>query len=190
MNNRGESMAKAIDAADYIIQAAKHDGVNNMTNMKLNKVLYYAQAISLQKYGHPLFEDPINAWTLGPVVPHVYYAFNEGGERGDKPITAPQQKVPDNAFTPDEADALSDAYVAFGRTYDAEDLSHRTHKDGGPWSQCYKPGMVPGVEIPIDLIKQYFSEHPVVKENAFDSEGEILIAPDSNGRLDIPEDWD
>lgn len=183
-------MAQVMKAADYIIKAANADGISDMTNMKLNKILYYAQAISLQKYGKPLFDDKIQAWTWGPVVPRVYYAYNDDGELGKKVIKEPLESVSEDAFTPEEADALSDAYVAFGKTHNAAELSQRTHTKGGPWDQVYDGGKVPGREITIAKISEYYRKHPVVHVEPPDSEGSEVIRADSDGKLVIPEDWD
>ncbi len=44
-----------------------------MSNLKLQKLLYDAQGHYLGGHGQPLFEDPIEAWVHGPVVPSTYY---------------------------------------------------------------------------------------------------------------------
>ena len=42
--------------------------------VKLHKLLYYAQGHHLADLGHPLFEDTISAWDMGPVVGTLWYA--------------------------------------------------------------------------------------------------------------------
>ncbi|WP_322752321.1 Panacea domain-containing protein [Frankia sp. Cas3] len=53
-------------AADFLGRAGP------MSPMKLQKLVYYAQAWHLVRYGHPLFPDGIEAWRQGPVVRHLY----------------------------------------------------------------------------------------------------------------------
>lgn len=50
----------------------------SMTNLKLQKLLYFIQASSLIYLGEPAFVDKIEAWQYGPVVPNAYneYRFN------------------------------------------------------------------------------------------------------------------
>jgi len=48
-----------------------------ITNLKLQKILYFAQAYYLSKLGKPLFSDAIEAWEYGPVVPSVYKKYRE-----------------------------------------------------------------------------------------------------------------
>lgn len=64
---------RALDVANYFI--ANYGGGTEMTNLKLNKLVYFAQAVSLKQYGVPLFSDEIQAWSYGPVEPEVYHAF-------------------------------------------------------------------------------------------------------------------
>ena len=70
----GEKMT-ALTLANYILTRAKKQGIN-ITNLKLQKILYYVQGYFLAKFDHPLFPDDIQAWTFGPVVPNVYYHFS------------------------------------------------------------------------------------------------------------------
>ncbi|GHU75690.1 hypothetical protein AGMMS49992_20150 [Clostridia bacterium] len=63
---------KAIDAANFLIDiCAKSDQHDYMTNLRLQSLLFYAQGWSLVLRGEPLFDDPIEAWDHGPVVPSV-----------------------------------------------------------------------------------------------------------------------
>ena len=61
-------MRKAIDIANYLLELFKFDE-DGLTNLKLNKLLYYVQGCSYQRFNRPLFEDEIEAWNYGPVIP-------------------------------------------------------------------------------------------------------------------------
>lgn len=65
----------ALDIAKYIIN--KCNEVNTpITNLKLQKLLYYAQGKCLAQKGSPLFGEDIYAWKYGPVIPNVYSHFS------------------------------------------------------------------------------------------------------------------
>ena len=46
-----------------------------VTNLKLQKTLYYVQGYYLYRFGKPLFDDEIVNWAYGPVVPEAYFEF-------------------------------------------------------------------------------------------------------------------
>lgn len=75
--------------ADYIIRFA-HECGEPISNLKLQKLLYYAQAWYLARHGKPLFDERIEAWVHGPAVPPVYGAFKKWAwqtiEKPDSPI--------------------------------------------------------------------------------------------------------
>ncbi|MEL6879054.1 MAG: type II toxin-antitoxin system antitoxin SocA domain-containing protein [Cyanobacteria bacterium J06607_10] len=76
-------MINPLSAAEYFIVRAYEDKTDaDMTNMKLQKLLYYAQSLHLALYDEPLFEEDMQAWRYGPVCPSAYdyycdYASNQ-----------------------------------------------------------------------------------------------------------------
>ena len=60
-------MASAHDVAKYILQAK-----DAMDTWKLQKLAYYSQAWHLVWDEEPLFDEPIEAWANGPVVPALF----------------------------------------------------------------------------------------------------------------------
>ena len=70
INRKNDSdKLKAIDVAHYIINNSL------VSNLRLNKLLYYCQYESLKKYNKPLFADDFVAFEYGAVVPDVYYMY-------------------------------------------------------------------------------------------------------------------
>lgn len=65
--------------ADYFLSLVREDEGDLMTNLKLQKLLYYAQGFHLAMYGKPLFDKKIEAWIYGPVVPYVFKKYKEYG---------------------------------------------------------------------------------------------------------------
>lgn len=73
-------MYSAIAIANYFIQNALEKGVG-LTNLRLQKTLWFAHATFYHDKGRRLFDDPVVAWPLGPVVPSVYYLARPYGAR-------------------------------------------------------------------------------------------------------------
>lgn len=64
--------------AKYIlIKASEDESYKNITNLKLQKILFYTQAWYLANYGEAVFSDEIHAWEYGPVVPSVYHEYKK-----------------------------------------------------------------------------------------------------------------
>ena len=66
-------MADVKDIAQLFIQLGDGDDV---TNLKVQKLVYYAQGFYLALNGKPLFNNDIKAWAHGPVVPELYQEYN------------------------------------------------------------------------------------------------------------------
>lgn len=71
--------------ANQLLLYAANDGAELMSNMKLQKMLYYQQGFHLAYFGTPLFDDEIEAWMYGPVVPAMYDKFKDFGRAGIEP---------------------------------------------------------------------------------------------------------
>lgn len=71
-----DDMPTALEVANYFLATAPQD---TMTNLKLEKMCAYAQAVSLAYLGNPLFDESIEAWDHGPVIPTVYHEFKGNG---------------------------------------------------------------------------------------------------------------
>lgn len=77
---------KVIDIANKLLaKAANVCGGDLMSNMTLQKMLYYEQGYHLAEFGTPLFDDNIEAWMYGPAVPCVYEHFKGHGAGGILP---------------------------------------------------------------------------------------------------------
>src|ERR1044071_4359251 len=66
----------ALRAARYILRRM-HDSGEPISNLKLQKLLYYAQGWHLALRNEPLFHERIEAWVHGPAVPPVYGHFKK-----------------------------------------------------------------------------------------------------------------
>ena len=67
-------MSKVLEISNYILDCLETSNIT-ASNLKLQKLLYFAYGICLQSYGMKLFENQIEAWMRGPVVESVYKEF-------------------------------------------------------------------------------------------------------------------
>lgn len=70
----GAAMITANTVADYFLAFA-NECEELITNLKLNKLVYYTQAWHLALFNDPMFDDEIEAWVHGPVLPAVYDVY-------------------------------------------------------------------------------------------------------------------
>ena len=80
----------AIEVANHFIEQAEKAG-QELTQMKLHKLLYFAHGWHLAMTGKPLFEEPILAGPYGPYMQSVYegaYGFGSGDLRGYRILPA------------------------------------------------------------------------------------------------------
>src|SRR5690606_8871278 len=68
----GGNMANVNAVASYFISRSSELNENDLTNLKLQKLLYYAQAECVKSHTAKIFNEPIEAWDYGPVVSSVY----------------------------------------------------------------------------------------------------------------------
>jgi uncharacterized phage-associated protein len=172
-------MTSVFDVAKFIIESA--GGESDMTNMKLNKLLYYAQGTHLARTGQPLFNDTIEAWPYGPVIPTVYQQYKEFG---GSPIPM-QQSFVEPSFSQDEADSILDVVREYGK-FTAFHLRDKTHAPGTPWAETPQSHV-----ITKNLILQYFSQREEAPRWTFDvSRIPTVGFRDSDGLLVLPADDD
>ena len=67
-----------IDISAYIIEYSNEIG-SPVSNLKLQKLLYYSQAAMLVELGQKCFDSKIMAWEFGPVVVEAYQHYKEYG---------------------------------------------------------------------------------------------------------------
>ena len=134
----------ALEIAKYVIDKCTRDE-QPVSNLQLQKILYYIQKTFL-KNGTEAFEDEMEAWQFGPVVPNVYYHYCGYGAM---PISITKEN-----FTILSSDAsYIDKIVEEKRVLDPWDLVAETHKEDGAWAKIYRKGLGNHCVIPTDLIK-------------------------------------
>jgi len=141
-----------MDIARWFVAWAAADDESHLTNLKLQKLLYYAQGANYALRGEPLFDDEIQAWAHGPVVPEVYHCYKEfrGGAI-----------EPTETYSWDEIPATdARTLILVWNTYGAKSawkLRDMTHQES-PWLDHYRDG-VQNVVIPKESIAVFFKSN-------------------------------
>ena len=179
MKNNSDNYS-ALDIANFLVYLMA-DSYSDLSNMKLNKLLYYAEGHYLKQTGKSLFDERIMAWQHGPVVREVYDVYKK---YSGKPI-----KTYDNQRIDNLSDEVKSFLVDIARTYGrytAGTLRNMTHKPKTPWSSVNV-----GDEITKDNIKSYFDEKekPLDQVDLVFTEEDFVGHRDKDGILVLPEDW-
>ena len=115
------------EIAKKIIAKTDTEHGDTISNLKLQKMLYYMQGFHLAFFGTPLFEEEIKAWQYGPVVPSVYEEYKR---YESKAIDLPEGPVIE--LTEDEEAVFDNVYDEYNQ-FSAVALMKMTHKES-PWS--------------------------------------------------------
>ena len=114
--------------ANYLIlKASEDDGGELLSNLKLQKLLYYSQAFFYAKYETPLFSEKIEAWHYGPVVPEIYRKYKQCGS-GSISVKDISNKF---NFTNEQKEMIDEVFEYFGQ-FSASKLVTITHAEP-PW---------------------------------------------------------
>ncbi len=148
-------MLTADQVADYFILRVDESSGDVMTNLRLQKLVYYAQAWHLALTGEPLFEDDFEAWVHGPVIPHLYRRFKENGWRAiDRAATSPMPEIDDET-----RGILEEVWSAYGQ-FSATHLEELTHGEI-PWLDArrgYDAGTSCSEVIPQAAMRDYYAQ--------------------------------
>ena len=142
-------MLSALKVADYFLGLVDEEAGDSLSNLKLQKLVYYAQGFHLALTGDPLFDDPIEAWEHGPVVPSLYRAFKC---YGSGPIPPPDNGIDLDCYPEEVRDLLDEVFQVYGQ-YSAWKLRNMTHVEP-PWVDAHN--VSPSTVIPKEAMKNYF----------------------------------
>jgi uncharacterized phage-associated protein len=150
--------------ANLILDIAEAQRVT-ITNLSLNKILYFIHAWYLAFHKRPLINAKIEAWEYGPVIREVYSEFKKFGGNA---ITARAQKfdvdklqkiICVDSFSEEDLIFINNQFSKYGKKGVGE-LVGLSHEKGGPWDLAYnQSGKInPGMHISDELIEAYFSQ--------------------------------
>lgn len=142
----------------YFILSARESG-GEMTNLKLQKLLYYAQAWSLAINGKPLFSEKFQAWMHGPVQPETYQKYKKYGWHSIDDEIAESLDDVKRQFNKNELNVLEQVKEIY-MPIDAYGLEKLTHQEE-PWQKARGvcgPGDRCSEEIDEDVMKSYYGQ--------------------------------
>jgi uncharacterized phage-associated protein len=113
-----------VDIAEYFIWIANETG-SFISNLKLQKLVYYAQAWHIALHDNPLFEEDFEAWVHGPVIPSLYQKYESFRWQPISEAVAPE--LPDDISQ--FLDEVAEEYFACD-TYELEQMTHAED----PWN--------------------------------------------------------
>ncbi|MBE7364871.1 Panacea domain-containing protein [Corynebacterium guaraldiae] len=142
-------MARVNDVARYILENVD----SGVSTMKLQKLVYYAQAWSLVWDEKPLFNSRIEAWANGPVCRDLYKCH-----RGE--FTASTDMFPGDStqLNADEKDTIDAVLAAYGHL-NGQQLSDLSHNER-PWREA-RVGVADGApstnEVSLEVMQDFYS---------------------------------
>lgn len=157
-------MEKALAVANMFIQLAQQHK-QSLTQMKLQKLIFFAHGWHLAICGTPLVDETFQAWKYGPVLPSVYHEFKSFGtlnidRLGTEFVCTAEGfewRAPAIADTTGTVSQLINKIWEVYGNYSGTELSRMTHLPDTPWSMMRdKYGDARDIPIPDDIIKPYF----------------------------------
>ncbi len=139
----GDEMYSALNMAKYIIDKCTKDR-NPISNLQLQKILYYIQREFLQQ-GAMAFSENIEAWQFGPVVPEVYKQYCGFG-------ALPIRMRYVVAIQSSDKNII-DPIIEKKRILNPWDMVSDTHSSGKAWDLIYRGGLGDHQIIPQELIR-------------------------------------
>lgn len=149
MFNKGKY--SAIDIANWFLNENRKQmnfgDSEFITNLKLQKLLYYAQGCYLAQNDESLIKEDFLAWEHGPVIRKIYNKFRIFGSNGIQ-----YEEDYDDKLDEDTKVLLKKVYDRFGQ-YTAWKLRDMTHQET-PWKETERNHVIDKM-----IIQNYFKEN-------------------------------
>jgi uncharacterized phage-associated protein len=141
--------------ADYFLLQVDALAGDTISNLKLQKLCYYAQAWSLALDDRPLFAERIEAWAHGPAIPKLYRRFKKYGSQAINPLDIVSD--PERDLHLDHKGRLDEVWALYGRLSGTQ-LRNLTHQER-PWADARgdtPPGENCTEEITHDSMRAFY----------------------------------
>jgi prophage ps3 protein 01 len=158
-------MYNVLDICHYVINYCNDKGYS-ISNLKLQKLLYFIQAYFLISTNKACFHEDIEAWNFGPVIREAYMEYKKYGGLDiphldsylviDKNNLWDLKRIPINTdmISKKHKQMINDVVDKFS-PYSATDLVDLTHRQA-PWKNAYVPHK--NNIITLDALKEYFHD--------------------------------
>ena len=151
----------ANQVADWFINSIRQDSGDTISHLKLQKLVYYAQAWNYTLFNNVIFKEEIQAWKHGPVVRSIYDRFKSSNVY--TPINVSSLEIELVKFDERTEDLLLEINEIYGE-HSASYLEDLTHSEK-PWILARK-GLPDYVncenEITLKSMKDFYSQKLVV----------------------------
>lgn len=153
-----------LDVCRYVINYSNKCDYG-ISNLKLQKILYFIQAYFLTEKNKKCFNEKIEAWDFGPVVPVAYHEYKQYGSCDIPSVesyflfddnnawNSKMVEFSDDIIADDDKGLINNVVDKFS-DYTATDLVSLTHRQA-PWINNYAPYQ--NNEIKTDEIREYFN---------------------------------
>ena len=144
--------------ANFFLKKNSH----NIDNLKLNKIVYISLGFSLAILDKDLFQEKVEAWKYGPVIPSLYHEFKCYTDQVLDRLSCfysymqGSLRIPQIEEDRDLQELLEAVYTKYGKLKTSE-LIVVTHKKGTPWADAYKKNSF-GIVINKEKIKEYYKK--------------------------------
>jgi len=176
--------------ANLMVRRAREMGVT-VTNLALQKLVYFAHGWMLSRHGRPLVDGYFEAWQHGPVHPVLYANFKDHG-RGTilsfaqkRDLMTGTISVAGEPTDPEALEVIDRVLQALGHQSTSQ-LVNLSHAKGGPWDEVVNKRPTEtrlGLRIPDILISERYHRH-MVMVGSEDRIGEIVDeSPPARDRL-------
>lgn len=138
---------------------------HELTNLRLNKLLYFIHGWSLTSRRDGLIRNHFLAWDHGPVIRPVYDSFKRyGGAKITEPanyfdyLSGTNRPVPYDDISPADTGVILRVFTAYD-CFTTAQLLEKSHEPGGPWEVVYSAWSKDNrqnLRIPNDLIRAHF----------------------------------
>lgn len=141
-------------AAKSMISMAEETGLR-LTNLKIQKLLYFAHGLMLARHNESLVQETFQAWKYGPVLENLYHALK---------IFGPSEILHESIFIKHWEEIPKENTKAYKAIKDVLDqlgglsggrLIEISHHEAGPWHSVYHASET-NIQIENSLIKEYF----------------------------------
>ncbi|CAH9066242.1 hypothetical protein PSEHALCIP103_03547 [Pseudoalteromonas haloplanktis] len=139
-------MVTALDVAKVLVNYQNQED-SDLSNLKLQKLVWYCLGFCGALTGKKLFDDEIKAWEHGPVVPTLYHELKKFGRN---PVELDVNPDLEEKFEKEQLEVIYEVAEVFGK-YSAWKLRNMTHEEA-PWLNHESTAGT----IPFNEIVEYF----------------------------------
>lgn len=141
----------AIKVGQYIIKYSNENNLN-ISNLKLQKLLYFIQSHFLVQKNEICFTDEIKACDLGPIIQSVYNEYKHFGA-GNIPCVFISYDISKGDIKENDRKLIDEVIDEFSTFTSSEMMEIIKGQD--PWIKTYKQGKK--ISIGTKLLKEFFT---------------------------------